>query len=262
MRTLIACCAAALALTGCSGDDTSADGGTTAGESGATTQADSVDDGSTALPMESDSSSGGSTAAADSSSDGGESSTGADETSSSTGTPCPAGTEGCPCDAGACEGELQCTAEVCVPAGACAEHVDAEPNDSEATAVDLGEVAGCAVAEVNGSIDEGDDDWYVYHGTHDELCNMDTSGIVTADVDLDVCMFWECDQGNEQVVCFGTPEAISPEGRLGCCGSASSVVFMQRNCLGAGNELDGTIYLQMRDPGEPVCIDYALAYIF
>ena len=250
--------------TGCPSDGggPAADGDTTGG--GATQGSGDTTPSSLTESGGADSDSGGSTSIG-TSTGAAESTSASDDamTDSTTGSPCPSGTVDCPCDGRSCNEGLTCDNEVCVASeSACAEHPEGEPNDSEAEAVELGELAGCMVAEINGAIDDGDDDWFVYHGTEDPDCIQDTSGIVTAATDLTTCMFWECDQGTEQVVCFGTPEAVSPDGRPGCCGSMSSVVFMQRNCLGVGDETNGTVYLQVRDPGEPVCIEYALAYIY
>lgn len=184
------------------------------------------------------------------------------ESGSSTGTTCEPGSQGCACDAGMCDDVLQCVDDMCIAAGACMDHPEGEPNDSEAQAIDLGEVAGCTLGEVLGAIDEDDTDWFSYHGTVDPDCNMDTSAIVDADPALEVCMYWECDQGNEQIVCFGTPEGVSPEGRPGCCGDANNVVFMLRQCLGVGDQPDGTVYLEVREPEPAQCVDYGLAYLF
>jgi len=255
--------AATLVLAGCpddggdddaAGDDTtsSTSNGDTTDDPPGTTSGGSTDGGSTA--MEDESSSGGdSTTAAGSESDG---------SGSSTGMICEPGTEGCACDNDSCVDDLQCMGDVCVAPGACVDHPEGEDNDSEMTAVDLGEVEGCAVGSIDGAVDQGDSDWFTYHGTVDPECNMDTSAILDADPDLEVCMFWECDQGNEQVVCFGTPEGVSPEGRPGCCGNANSVVFMQRECLGVGDQPDGTVYIEVLGPDDAMCVDYNLAYLF
>ena len=264
MRTLTLLVLPLLALAGCpdDGDSTAA----STGSSGAATptSAGADDDGvgsmrTTGAGSESD---GGTTQAGDSTTAADSGTTAADSaTQDSTGRQCDPGTIDCTCDGGTCEGDLQCLGDVCLPPGSCEKHPEGEPNDDEATAVALGEVPGCMVAELAGAVDANDTDWFSYHGTNDAACAQDTLGIIDADSDLEVCMYWECDMGNEQVVCFGVPEATSPDGWPGCCGPASNVVFMQRQCLGVGNG-DGTIYLEVRGPQAETCIDYNLAYLF
>ena len=255
--------AAPLVLAGCpddGGDDDAAnsdtgsstsDGDTTVAPMDTTTDA-TTDEGSTTATEDESSSGGDSTTTAGSESDSG----------SSTGMICDPGTANCVCDDGACVDDLQCIMDVCVPPGACADHPEGEDNDSEMTAVQIGEVEGCTVGAIDGAVDQGDTDWFTYHGTVDPDCNMDTSAILDAESDLEVCMYWECDQGNEQVVCFGTPQGFSPEGRPGCCGNANNVVFMQRECLGVGDQPDGTVYVEVRGPEDAMCVDYSLAYLF
>ena len=265
MRTRLACWAIVLTVTstGCPGDTGGSDetSGTTGAADTTTGDAGDGDSTSTTMPGTTD----GESTAADSESTAADSeSTTGDDASreSSTTAACPAGTEGCPCDGGSCDGGLACVEDVCVTAGACADHPEGEPNDTEATAVDLGEVDGCAVAEVNGAVGAGDVDWFSYHGTHDPTCNQDTSALNDSDPALTTCMYWECDQGQPQVVCFGTPVQFTPDGHPGCCASDGNAVFMQRVCLGVGDQPDGTIYMEVREPDEPMCVEYSLAYLF
>jgi hypothetical protein len=145
----------------------------------------------------------------------------------------------------------------------CQAQPDAEPNDVEADAIALGDVTCGLVAEVEGAVDFGDQDWFTYHGIDDGSCNDNTLAIVdAADPQLDVCMFWECDQGNPQVTCQGNAiEATSPDGRIGCCGTGS-VIFNNNACLGAAKNDSGTVHIQVQGPTESVCVDYALAYRF
>ncbi len=265
MRTLISL-ASVVVIAGCPADDTNGDTPADTGTTAAMT--DEGDDGGTAPATSSGPAESGETAAATDDSgttaalDGTDSTDDAQDSGSSTGPICEPGGEGCTCDGGMCDDDLQCINDVCVAPGSCAEHPEGEPNDTEMTAIDIGEVAGCVVGEIDGAVDADDSDWFSYHGTTDPKCNQDTAGIITADSDLEVCMFWACDQGNEQVVCFGMPEAVSPEGLPGCCGPANNVVFMQRECLGVGDQPDGTIVLEVRGPDAAMCVDYSLAYLF
>lgn len=266
MRTLTLLALPVLVLAGCS-DDGDASAASTGSSGSATPTSVGADDdgvgsmGTTAAASESDGG-GTTTQAGDTTGAADSGTTAADSaTQGSTGPQCDPGTVDCSCDRGACEDDLQCLGDVCLPPGSCEKHPEGEPNDDEATAVALGEVPGCMVAEVAGAVDADDADWFSYHGTNAAACGQDTLGIIDAESDLEVCMYWECDQGNEQVVCFGMPEATSPDGWPGCCGPASNVVFMQRQCLGVGDG-DGTIYLEVRGPQAATCVDYNLAYLF
>ncbi|MEM6990777.1 MAG: hypothetical protein AAF721_09775 [Myxococcota bacterium] len=265
MRTSIALTVSIFALSGCPDDGNSGDGPAD-GSTSAPATGTGGDDGMTNPPSTGAVESGGTTtepgdsdttAAADATT-----TTAGDASTGSTGPICEPGTEDCACDGGACDDGLECTGDVCLPPGACTEHPEGEPNDDEMSAIDLGPVQGCAVAEIAGAVDAGDSDWFTYQGTHDPECALDTSGILTADPELEVCMFWECEQGTEQVVCFGMPEAISPGGRPGCCGPANNVVFMQRQCLGVGDQPNGDVYLEVRGGEVASCVDYDLGYIF
>ena len=191
-------------------------------------------------------------------------STGTPETGSesSTTTGCVLGTEDCACDGGTCDEGLDCVDDVCVNPFGCEDRPDAEPNDDEASAIELGDHDCGVLAEMQGAADNTDIDWWTYDGIDDGMCGEDTIVIINADQDLDVCMYFECEMGNAQVVCAAaSTEAISPDGRPGCCGSGSTQ-YTTTSCLGAAVSDSGTIYMSVAGPEDPVCVPYDIAYRF
>jgi hypothetical protein len=154
--------------------------------------------------------------------------------------------------------------DVCQAGGTCETEIDTEPNDSEATAVDLGEVDCNMVGEVNGSIAMGTSDWFTFHGNDAMSCMMDSIAIVNNDVseDLTVCMYFGCDMGNANVVCPGdATEDTTPDGLPGCC-RAGDVTFQSQACMGAVTDDSGTVVLRVDGSSSMECVDYALAYRF
>jgi hypothetical protein len=178
---------------------------------------------------------------------------------------CPVGTEGCPCDEGSCDGALQCINDVCeAVAGSCETEIDAEPNDEEGTAVDLDEVACDMTMGADGSIASGTSDWFTFHGNDAMNCSMSSIAVVDNDdmQDLTVCMFFDCDMGEPQVVCPGdATEETTPGGIDGCCGT-NSVAFTTQSCLGAATNDSGTVLLRVDGSAEQSCVDYQLGYRF
>jgi hypothetical protein len=175
---------------------------------------------------------------------------------------CVPGTEDCSCDSGSCDEGLACVDDVCVNPAGCEDRPDAEPNDDEASAIELGDHDCGTLAEMQGAVDNTDIDWWTYHGIDDGLCGENTIVIIGADEDLDVCMYFECDMGNAQVVCAAaSSDAISDEGRPGCCGSGSTQ-YNTTSCLGAATSDSGNIYISVAGPDEPMCLPYDIAYRF
>lgn len=189
--------------------------------------------------------------------------TGALETGSdSTTTGCTPGTEDCVCDAGECDEALECIEGVCTNPAGCEDRPDEEPNDDEASAVEIGDVQCGTLHERQGAVDNTDVDWWTYHGIDDGTCDEATIVIVNADEPLDVCVYFECDMGNAQVVCSAaSSSALSPDGRPGCCGTGSAQ-YTTTTCLGAAASDSGTIYMSVAGPEDPMCLPYDIAYRF
>ena len=189
---------------------------------------------------------------------------GTDAGSTSTGPGCIDGTEDCPCDEGMCEDGLDCVKDTCIDPLGCSDEPDTEPNDEETAAQSLPEADCGELESTMGGVDMGDVDWFTYHGVAQPNCGEDTIVILAEEPmsDLRVCMYFECDMGNAQVVCSGAfDEDTSEEGRPGCCGNGS-VQYTSTNCLGAAMSDSGDIYISVEGPEEPMCVTYDLAYRF
>ncbi len=197
----------------------------------------------------------GSTTAADTSS-----STTDEGSSSSTGEVCEPGTANCPCDGDACDGELVCTDGTCFnPAGCQGEQQDTEPNETEGAAQGLGSVNCGELAEVDGSSEVDDVDFYTVDlvDLGAECPNSDgTISIVTAAEDLEVCMFFACEAGAASVNCGADTDVTSDDGLAGCCGTNS--VEPDFFCSGVNN--DAEVRLRVGGLEANACVDYALAY--
>jgi len=194
----------------------------------------------------------GSTTAADSSSSG--------EGSSSTGDICEPGSQNCVCDAGACEGDLECIDDVCYTPGGCqGTQLDTEPNQDEGAAQPLPGVTCGMLSEAEGSSEPDDVDWFTTQ--LDDLgkacpASDGTIAIVTADEDLEVCMYFACDAGGASVNCGPDTADTSPDGLQGCCGTNS----VEPNFFCSGVNNDSEVRIRVGGLQANACVDYAVAY--
>lgn|GEM_PF-2450977 len=244
---------------GC-GDDSSSD------DSGGSTSGGSTTDASTTDPGTGSTSASGSSSTTDDSTTG--STTAADDTtsstsgdgSSSTGDICDPGTQNCACNDGMCEGDLECIEDICYnPAGCQGEQADTEPNEDEGTAQSLPGASCGQLAEVMGSTEPEDVDWFsfIFDDLGDDCPMSDgTIAIATADEDVEVCMYFECDAGAASVNCGADSDATSPDGLTGCCGTNS--VQPDFFCSGVNN--DSEVRLRVGGLEANACVEYALAY--
>lgn len=141
---------------------------------------------------------------------------------------CSPGELDCPCDLGStCEGDLMCVDGTCVAEPAC-EQPEGEPNDDEASAIDLGNLdcGGMALMQA-GALDGTDMDWYTTVPMDGAVCFSNPTASVTNDAkaDVTVCMYAVCNDGGTNVGCgfgmrAGTPDT-SPDGAEGCCNTGS-----------------------------------------
>jgi hypothetical protein len=169
---------------------------------------------------------------------------------------CVPGELNCPCDVGStCSGDLVCVAGVCIDEPECDEP-EGEPNDDEASAVELEEATcGADAMTAAGGFDGAETDWFVYHAVDAIACFQGPNIEVTADIDVAVCAFLSCDSGNEDVSCIGAEDDTSPDGLPGCC-DQNSVAF-DFNCqLGGSN---GNIFVRLVSV-EAACTPYEMAF--
>ncbi len=183
--------------------------------------------------------------------------------SSSTTDACPPGSEGCPCDGDACAEGLVCTAGTCAAPLAC-DDADAEPNDSEATAIDLGvhtddDADGGAFTGILAG--KADVDWYKYTGNDVVLHTTEPTRDVMFDQAARFCKFLECQNGGAvmtEVTCpLGSDFAISPELRPGCC-SGEGFELKDYNCPGQDDSV--FVYMRFDKALFDECVAYDVAY--
>lgn len=172
---------------------------------------------------------------------------------------CPPGDEGCPCDVGSsCQGDLICEKGICIGEPSCDEP-EGEPNDDEASAVESGDVVMCGAPAMmaSGGLDGAESDWFTFQADGGNFCFSDPRAAVTADADLAVCMFAECDTGDTNVNCSGgAADLDSPDGAAGCCDQNTVTLDFGCGFMGAGN---GTIWVRVTSV-EAACIPYELAW--
>ena len=164
----------------------------------------------------------------------------------------------CPCDIGStCTDDLVCIDGTCVAEPACDEP-EGEPNDDEASAVELPDVTcGADTMTTTGAFDGAESDWFQYHAQDGIACFENPDVVVTSDVDVGVCVFVDCDMGDTSVNCSGgSDEDTSPDGLAGCCG---------QNEVGLGdfgcqfNQQNATIWVRIISL-DAACVPYELAF--
>ncbi len=199
----------------------------------------------------------------DSSDSGGRETTDTGSESESSGGVCDRGEVGCRCDGTVCNGDAVCVQGGCEAPQTCG--VDGyEPNDTEATAVDLGELAdGDDPGSIAGELDHADDvDWFTYAGIDELGPGVAPTRDIDTDGELRLCKFLECPDGilETEVTCpEGSALAQSPGGRPGCCGDAS-IAMPDFNCTGTTDD-SAQVYIRI-DNAVPQCVQYTISYEF
>ena len=95
------------------------------------------------------------------------------------------------------------------------------------------------------------------------VCFSEPSVSITADVELSVCLYFECDMGDPNVGCaMGGMAADSPGGLPGCCGT-DSVALSDHSCSGNfGSPDSGTIFFRVAQAEGDACVPYSADYAF
>lgn len=185
--------------------------------------------------------------------------TGDDPTGDTTTEGCVPGTEGCPCDIGSsCEGDLLCEDGTCVAEPACDEP-EGEPNDDEASAIEL-ETANCGADALDGAggFDGAETDWFVFFADDAVACFSSPTIEVEAEVDVAVCAFVSCAAGSTSVTCQGgADESDSPDDLPGCCDQGA--LDFDFNCGLAGANADIFVRLTSIDAA---CTPYTFTYAY
>lgn len=141
-----------------------------------------------------------------------------------------------------------------------------EPNEDENSAI-AGEEQGCNSGPdtLSGLLAGPTDvDWFTWHGS-DGFMGCGFGGVegdheLTASENIRLCVFVECDQGNEDIECGGdSTQNTSPDGRPGCC-NQGNVTFSTLNCTMAGEDMQ--FYVRLDQAPADTCVDYEVEYDF
>jgi hypothetical protein len=140
-----------------------------------------------------------------------------------------------------------------------------EPNDSEATAVDLGTIDDndASAGTVDGVLADGDEDWFKFIGTDTPvLYFVDPSRALTLPGNETVrrCIFVEgcTDPMDLTVTCpNNTSVSTSPDGRTGCCGTIDFEIDPSCGLIAGANL---TVYIRLDQPPAQACVPYTMTY--
>jgi hypothetical protein len=154
------------------------------------------------------------------------------------------------CIDGTCVDELPC------------DEPEGEPNDDEASAVQLDEVVCMEMAmTTEGGLSGAESDWFTFHGNQGAFCQgfgIDPQVSLEADGDLAICIFVVCDEGDATLGCSGgSQDSDSPDGAPGCC-DQNSVGINNLSCGGLNPE-NTTLWVRITSV-EDACIPYTLSW--
>jgi hypothetical protein len=170
---------------------------------------------------------------------------------------------GCPCDVGStCTGELTCVDGTCVDEPPCDEP-EGEPNDDEASAVELDEAScGGMGMTTDAALNGAESDWFTFHASEGAFCigGGDPNVALQADLDLAVCIFATCDDGDTSFGCSdGAAESDSPDGVAGCC-AQNAVGFDNFSC-GFMNQNEANVWVRVTSV-DTTCMPYELEWAY
>jgi hypothetical protein len=141
-----------------------------------------------------------------------------------------------------------------------------EPNETAATAKDLGGVSDCGgwktVTDANLS-PQSDLDWYKLHVSDDSFCFIYPEAELTANPgDFTICIFFECDDGSNASFSCENGTKVTGEGPNsgpfapdGCC--SHSRVKLNHDC-GTGADDSADIYIKVFSDNNTSCESYNL----
>lgn len=140
-----------------------------------------------------------------------------------------------------------------------------EPNEEEGDADDRGEQTCQADAGTMAGVLDGDADvdWFRFRGVDGMGCGFgdpQVSHTLTAGEPVRLCVFVECDQGQNDFDCpMGTQANDSPDNRPGCC-SDGDIVF-GLNCMGTMNET-ADFFVRVDQAPANACVEYSVEFDF
>jgi hypothetical protein len=146
---------------------------------------------------------------------------------------------------------------------ACYDNGPGEPNDSEASAVSLGEMKDKDDAKTLEGVLDGatDKDWYMFIGRDAATGWIDPGlEISGGSVPVRACLFASClnGLGKTEVDCLdGSEASISPAGLPGCCSYADFEIDL--NCASTAND-EAAMYIKIYTEMEDVCEPYSVNY--
>lgn len=133
----------------------------------------------------------------------------------------------------------------------------AEPNDTQANALDLGILDPCidSYQMLQGVLDGQDIDWYQFTVDAAFFCFEEPDAAITSDGQARLCMYFECEDGPATVTCpAGTQPVLAPQGQEGCCGLTMMEPDVSCN--------DVTTWLRVDKPSSQLCVAYEVSYRF
>jgi hypothetical protein len=140
---------------------------------------------------------------------------------------------------------------------ACDDTGQAEPNDGEGSAGDIGVLDDCdgSGGYLEGVLSGNDVDWYTYQGNDGFGCVVDASRSIESDGEVRVCQFFDCSGEMVDIGCpEGTAAETSPEGRNGCCSQDPFEVGI--DCPGLNDSAN--VYVRVDKPPAYACVHYTL----
>lgn len=138
-----------------------------------------------------------------------------------------------------------------------------EPNEEENDAEDLGDNS-CPAEPGNlmGVLDgDTDVDWFRFRGVDGMGCGFgdpEVSHTLTASDAVRLCVFVECDQGQDDFQCpMGTQANDSPDNRPGCCSDGDIVIDL--NCSGTMTET-ADFFIRVDQAPADACVEYSVTF--
>lgn len=141
----------------------------------------------------------------------------------------------------------------------------AEPNETEATATDLGQIGECdnMGSSISGVLhDAFDVDWFKYHGIDGSiLCSVDPARHIN-NTNIRLCKYIQCDgsEANNFSCPSGTSQSTSPDGRPGCCTMSGDIHF-DLTCGSSSLDADNAeVFIRVDNPNQLPCEAYQVDY--